>query len=103
MITVDNGITAIQEAAHAKKLGIDLIITDHHRPLAVVPDAYACINPQCQPDHPFKEVCGAVVASKFCLAIADQLGRSKDRKYKRVMEMIPYLCIATVADCMPLI
>ncbi len=103
VITVDNGITAVQEAEHAKTLGIDMIITDHHKPLATVPDAFACLNPQCQPNHPFKEVCGAVVASKFCLAIADQLGRSKDRKYKWIMDMIPYLCIATVADCMPLI
>jgi single-stranded-DNA-specific exonuclease len=103
VITVDNGITAVQEALHAKTLGIDMIITDHHKPLNTIPDAFACINPQCQPNHPFKEVCGAVVASKFCLAIADQLGRSKDRKYQWIMDMIPYLCIATVADCMPLI
>lgn len=102
VITVDNGITAVQEAAHAKTLGIDMIITDHHKPLATVPDAFACLNPQCQPDHPFKEVCGAVVASKFCLAIAEQLWWSKDRKYAWIMDMIPYLCIATVADCMPL-
>lgn len=103
VITVDNGITAVEEAIHAKNLGIDLIITDHHKPLDTVPDAFACINPQCQPNHPFKQICGAVVASKFCLAIAEQLGRSKERKYNRIMDMIPYLCIATIADCMPLV
>ncbi len=103
VITVDNWITAVEEAKHAKSIGIDLIITDHHKPLAVTPDAFACINPQCTPEHTFKEICWAVVASKFCLAIADQSWRTKERKYQRVMAMIPYLTIATVADCMPLI
>jgi single-stranded-DNA-specific exonuclease len=46
IITVDNGITAIEQAKRAKELGIDLIITDHHRPHAQVPDAYAIVNPK---------------------------------------------------------
>lgn len=103
VITVDNGITAIEEALYAKQLGIDLIITDHHKPLQSIPDAFACINPQCTPGHPFPSICGAVVASKCCLAIADHLWWSQDRKYAWVMDMIPYLSIATVADCMPLV
>lgn len=103
VITVDNGITAVEEAKHATSLGIDLIITDHHKPLTLLPEAFACLNPQCHPHHPFKEICWAVVASKFCLALAEQLWRSKERKYNWIMDMIPYLSIATIADCMPLI
>ena len=80
-----------------------MIITDHHKPLENVPEAFACLNPQCIPTHPFKEICGAVVASKFCLAIADHLAWSKQRKLDRIMEIMPYLAIATVGDCMPLI
>lgn len=64
MITVDNGITAIAEAAHAKKIGLDLVITDHHRPLDEIPDAIAVINPQISPEYDFKEICGASVAFK---------------------------------------
>ena len=55
IITVDNGITAVDEALHAKSLGIDLIITDHHEVSEKgVPDAYAVVNPQVSPDYTFK-------------------------------------------------
>ena len=45
IITVDNGITAFEPALKAKELGIDLIITDHHKPHDHLPDAYAIVNP----------------------------------------------------------
>jgi single-stranded-DNA-specific exonuclease len=64
VITVDNGITAVVEADYAKKLGIDFIITDHHKKLDVVPDGFAVVNPQISPDMNFKEICGATVAFK---------------------------------------
>src|SRR5579872_2045637 len=55
IITVDNGITAIEQAQRAKELGIDLIITDHHRPHSKVPDAYAIVNPnQIDCGYPYK-------------------------------------------------
>ncbi|MDP2669627.1 MAG: DHH family phosphoesterase [bacterium] len=73
IITVDNGITAIQEAIYAKQLGIDMIITDHHKPLDQLPESYALFNPQCEDGLEFKEVCGTTVAAKFCLAVAHQL------------------------------
>ena len=64
VITVDNGITAIEEAKYAKEIGLDMVITDHHKPLEVIPDAVAVINPQISPEYDFKEICGASVAFK---------------------------------------
>jgi single-stranded-DNA-specific exonuclease len=49
IITVDNGITSIQEMIHAKNLGLQVIITDHHKSLEIIPDADAIINPQISP------------------------------------------------------
>jgi single-stranded-DNA-specific exonuclease len=49
IITVDNGITSIQEMIHAKNLGLQVIITDHHKSLEIIPDADAIINPQVSP------------------------------------------------------
>ena len=56
IITVDNGITCVQEAEFCKELGIDLIITDHHHPLEEIPDAVALVNPQLDEEYPFKEI-----------------------------------------------
>lgn len=65
IITVDTGIAAVHEAAVAKQLGIDLIITDHHEVQETVPDAYAIIHPKCSPDYSFKELAGVGVAFKL--------------------------------------
>ncbi|MGL4562872.1 MAG: single-stranded-DNA-specific exonuclease RecJ [Brevinema sp.] len=70
IITVDCGITAIKEAAYAKELGIDLIITDHHEPLEELPDAFALINPKLH-DYPFPFLAGAGVAFKLAQALAE--------------------------------
>lgn len=103
IITVDNGITANEEVEHAKKEWIDLIVTDHHHALDQIPDALAVVNPQISPDCEFKEVCGATVAWKVCLHIADTLAFSKEQKRDILEEFLPFVGIATVADCMPLI
>ena len=69
IITVDNGITSVQEAEYAKELGIDLIITDHHHKLDQVPDSYALINPQVSPNYTFKGLAGVWVAFKLINAL----------------------------------
>ena len=68
IITVDNGITAINEVNYAKSLGIDIIVTDHHLPLMIdgqmkLPDCLV-VDPQTD-NYPFKFICGACVAFKF--------------------------------------
>lgn len=93
LITVDCGITNLNEAALAKELGLKLIITDHHEPLEQLPDAIV-LNPHISPDYPFHMLCGAGVAFKLCQAL---FGREK------AMEAIDLVALATVADIVPLL
>lgn len=98
IITVDNGIGAIEAARVAKELGKELIITDHHLPSQTLPEALAIINPHqkgCM--FPYKNICGAVVAWYFCAAIKEEFG--SDFRLDLFLEL---LGIATIADVMPL-
>jgi len=74
IITVDTGISAVHEAAVAKELGIDLIITDHHEPGPVLPEALAIIHPKL-PDsiYPFRELAGVGVAFKLAHALYGEI------------------------------
>lgn len=70
IITVDTGIAAIHEAAVAKELGLDLIITDHHEPGPVLPEALAIIHPKLpESRYPFRELAGVGVAFKLASAL----------------------------------
>jgi len=103
IITVDNGITSVKEMEHAKKIWLDVIITDHHQPLDVIPECVAVINPQCWPTPSFKEICGATVALKVCCGLADSMNLDWTAKKSLLNEFLPFVAMATVADCMPLI
>ena len=97
VVTVDNGISAVEEAACARGLGLDLIITDHHLPHESLPQAVAIVDPRRADDHsPFKGLCGAGVAFKLCAALD---GCPPE-------EMLEYCgdlaAVGTVADVMPL-
>jgi len=97
LITVDNGITAFDAAVEAKKLGIDLIITDHHKPHAELPDAYTIINPQ-QADcaYPYKMLAGVGVTFKVMTLLYEQLNLPLPDK---IYEL---LTLGTIADVVPL-
>lgn len=98
IITVDNGITAFQPAQDARDLGIDLIITDHHRPHGQTPVALAIVNPQ-QDDctYPFKHFAGVGVIFKLVTLIYEQLNiELPDKVYELLM-------LGTVADVVPLL
>jgi single-stranded-DNA-specific exonuclease len=98
IITVDNGITAIEQADRAKELGIDLIITDHHRPHAQVPDAYAIINPnQVDCAYPHKTLAGVGVTFKILSLLYEKKGLQLPPKAYEL------LLLGTVADVVPLI
>src|SRR5690625_4674936 len=58
IITVDTGIASVHEAELARKLGIDLIITDHHEIQDQLPNAYAIVNPKCSPEYSFQDLAG---------------------------------------------
>lgn len=70
LITVDCGITAVEEIDLAKSLGIDTIIIDHHNPQDVIPEALAIINPKMEDSgYPFEGLCGAALVAKFLWAL----------------------------------
>ena len=97
VITVDNGITAFDAAVEAKKAGIDLIITDHHRPYAEVPNAFAIVNPhQVDCPYPYKNLAGVGVTFKLMSLLYEQLQRPLPPK---VYEL---LTLGTIADVVPL-
>ncbi len=97
IITVDTGITAVDETAYAKSLGIDMVITDHHRCRELLPDACAVIDPyreDCQ--YPFKALAGVGVVYKLLSA----LDGGHENILKRFGDII---AIGTIADVMPVI
>jgi len=97
IITVDNGITAFDAAKTAKRLGIDLIITDHHRPHKTLPQAFAIINPhQKKCSYPFKYFAGVGVSFKLMSLLYEKLSKQLPAK---VYEL---LLLGTVADVVPL-
>ena len=99
VITVDNGISAIEAAKICKARGIDLIITDHHTPGTLLPDAYAIVNPkQSDCGYPFPEICGAQVAWLVMAEVKKVLGSAIDMK-----QFLELLALAVVADVMPLV
>ncbi len=98
VITVDNGISAVEAAEVCLERGVDLIITDHHTVPKNIPKAYAIINPkQEECSFPYKEICGAQVAWYFVAAIKQEM-----RLDFNLLEYIDLLSIAIVADMMEL-
>ncbi|MDR2034504.1 MAG: single-stranded-DNA-specific exonuclease RecJ [Helicobacteraceae bacterium] len=98
IVTVDNGINAIETAKRAKELGKTLIITDHHICPETPPQAYAIINPR-QPDCPskYKELCGASIAWYFAASLTRTLGVEFD-----LNEALAFVALASIADCVAL-
>lgn len=97
IVTVDNGISAIEEAKLAAELGIELVITDHHQPGEVLPEAAAVVDPHRADDvSPFKDLCGCGVAFKLAAAM-------DDGDYSMALEQFSDLtAIATIGDVVPL-
>jgi single-stranded-DNA-specific exonuclease len=99
IISVDTGIRAFDAAEAAQRVGVDLIVTDHHLPQEQgVPKAVAVLNPnQDGCDYPCKALCGAGVAFKLAQALLEENGRAK--LLPSFMKMV---AIATIADAVPL-
>ena len=97
IITVDNGIRSIAEAAYIKSLGMDLIVTDHHQPSDPLPDATAIINPKLPGDpYPNKNLAGVGVAYKLIGQLAEYFPVIKPDDY------LDLVALGTVADIVPL-
>jgi len=98
IISVDCGITAVEEIDYANKFGIDTIICDHHQPKEILPNAYAILDPL-KPgcEYPFKYLSGAGVAFKLARAVAYRFGK-KDMVFK----YLDLVALAGAADIVPL-
>lgn len=109
MITVDTGITAIDEIAYAASLGIETVVTDHHECRDVLPDAIAVVNPhRPDDDYPFGELAGVGVVFKLIcayeMAECRKNGHSEKVGVGRVCrEYADLVAIGTIADVMPII
>ncbi|MBQ2956422.1 MAG: single-stranded-DNA-specific exonuclease RecJ [Clostridia bacterium] len=106
LITVDCGISCLHEVELAKSLGMDVIVTDHHRPGDLVPDC-TVINPLLG-DYPFPSLCGAGVAFKLILALAAGLEKEQGMcsvppGWGMAGKYVDLAALATVADIVPLI
>lgn len=99
IISVDCGITAVDEIEYANTLGMDTIICDHHQPKEVLPNAHAILDPL-KPgcDYPFKYLSGAGVAFKLARAVAYKFGK-KDMVFK----YLDLVALAGAADIVPLV
>ena len=96
IVTVDCGITAVSEAELCKKLGIDLVITDHHECKQTLPAAIAVVDPhRCDGGYPHKNLSGVGVAFKLASALCG----SQEKVLEEYADMV---CLGTVADVMPL-
>jgi single-stranded-DNA-specific exonuclease len=104
VITVDTGMRAFAEAETARRLGLDLIITDHHLLEAgcAVPHALAILNPN-QPGcaYPEKSLCGAAIALKLAQAVLERRDAPRTRE-KTLPSFLKMAAIATIADAVPL-
>ncbi len=100
MITVDCGISAIEEIQYANELGIETIITDHHEPGDELPKAFAVIDAKRKDNkYPFRELAGVGVSFKLCQAIGIKLGLD-EKEYLKYLDIV---CVGTISDIVPLI
>ncbi len=99
IITVDTGITAVEECEYATEIGLDVIVTDHHECKERIPDVYAAIDPKrkdCK--YPFKSLAGVGVVFKLIQAL------DKNSSLFELMEdYADLMCLGTVADISPLV
>ena len=107
VVTVDCGISSVVEAALAKELGLELIITDHHEMAAELPPAACLVHPRLPGStYPFGYLCGAGVAFKLAWGICQRLGdgkRASPAMREFLMSAAGLAAIGTVADCVPLV
>lgn len=108
VISVDCGITAVEPAAAARAMGLDLIITDHHnpRPDGVLPDAIAVVHPRLSGSkYPYADLCGAGVAFKLAWRFATVWCGSErvSKSFQQLLlQLLPLAALGTIADVTPL-
>lgn len=106
VVTVDCGINSITQAETAKRVGIELIITDHHTPGEQLPDAAAVVHPAIGDGYPFHGLCGAGIAFKLAWGLCQRISNAKKvqpRFRNFLVSAIGLAAIGTVADVVPLV
>lgn len=100
MITVDCGISGIEEIEFANSLGIETIITDHHEPVEKLPNALAVVDAKRKDNkYPFNQLAGVGVVFKLIQAISIKLGL-EEKEYLKYLDLV---CLGTISDIVPLI
>ncbi|MFA7285585.1 MAG: single-stranded-DNA-specific exonuclease RecJ [Candidatus Paceibacterota bacterium] len=102
LITIDLGITAVEEVALANSYGIAVIITDHHIPHALLPDAYAILNPKVD-DYPEKMLCGSGVVFKLVCGFLKKYGEEFSVSAGWEKWLLDMAGLATLSDMVPLL
>ncbi len=107
IITVDNGITSLDEVEFAKTVGIDIIITDHHEPQESIPNAHAIVNPKRKDSNfPFRELSGVGVAFNLLMALRNKLRSMnffENIPQPNLKKYLDLVALGTLADIVPLI
>lgn len=100
MITVDCGISGLEEVEYANSLGIEIIITDHHEPAEKLPEAIAVIDAKRKDNkYPFNQLAGVGVVFKLIQAISTEL-KLEEKEYLKYLDLV---CIGTISDIVPLV
>ena len=100
MITVDCGISCIDEIEYVKQCGIEVIVTDHHEPLEQLPKAMAVIDPKRKDNkYPFNQLAGVGVVFKLIQALSLRLGLEE----KEFLKYLDLVCVGTISDIVPLV
>ncbi len=101
IITVDCGISAIEEITYANELGIETIVTDHHEPLDELPPAIAVVDLKRKDSntYPFKSLAGCGVVFKVTQALGMKLGM-EEKEYLKYLDIV---CVGTISDIVPLV
>lgn len=100
MITVDCGISGIEEIDYAMSLGIDVVVTDHHEPTEVLPKALAVVDAKRKDNqYPFNQLAGVGVCFKLIQAISLKMGLA-DKEYLKYLDIV---CVGTISDIVPLV
>lgn len=105
IISVDCGVTAVEEVAALRTRGVDVIITDHHAPAEELPDALAIVHPALDGSYPNPFLCGAGVAFKVAWAVAQKLSgteRVAPEYRELIRELLPLAALGTIADVVSL-
>lgn len=100
LITVDCGITALEEVTQARRSGLTVIVTDHHEPGSQLPDADALVNPKVSGPEEMRLLAGVGVALQVVRAAADALGWNDKRQLMKYLDLV---ALGTVADVVPLL